>query len=341
MTAYRSTFALAALYNTAFGIWAGFFPLSFFSLFDLDPPRYPAIWSCVGMVVGVYAIAYAHVAWKPEQGNVFVIIGLVGKILGPIGWVVAVWSGELPARTFLLILANDLVWWFPFLFCLLRDFSNRSRLIAWIAVGVHVPACLGLIAVAGGTEIVADMAQRRDWVADHVPLWVLTWLLWALASMSLGAFVLVWTGRLLEIHVPRSWTIAGCATVLIGIPFDLAGECVNVIALTQPGISVDEFAHFARLYGILSAVIANGLYCLGGLILSGVSWRAGWLRGRLGILGLVMWSVGILLTLTAIIDFRMGMVVSGGAVMALFIPWAALVGWGLTANPVSRCTIPS
>ncbi|HMF18971.1 MAG TPA: hypothetical protein VKE98_17315 [Gemmataceae bacterium] len=341
MTAYRCIFALAALYNTAFGIWAGFFPLSFFILFDLDPPRYPAIWSCVGMVVGVYAIAYAHVAWKPEQGTVFVIIGFVGKILGPIGWVVAVWSGELPARTFLLILANDLVWWFPFLFYLLRDFPNRSRLIAWIVVAVHIPACLGLIAVAGGTEIVADMAQRRDWVGNHVPLWVLTWFLWALASMSLGAFVLVWTGRLLEVHVPRFWTIIGCAVVLIGIPFDLAGECVNVMALTQPGISVDEFAHVARLYGILSAVIANGLYCLGGLILSGVSWQAGWLRGRLGILGLVMWSVGILLTLTAIIDFRMGMVVSGGAVMALFIPWAAMVGWRLTANSLSRCTIPS
>jgi len=98
------------------------------------------------------------------------------------------------------------------------------------------------------------------------------------------------------------------------------------MGLTRAGISVDEFARIARLYGIVSAVLANGLYCLGGLVLSLVSWRAAWLRGWLGILGFIMWSVGMFLTLTALVDFRLGMVLSGGAVMALFIPWAALVG---------------
>src|SRR5262245_34028414 len=106
MTVYRCIFVLAALYNTAFGVWAGFFPQSFFAIFDLDPPRYPAIWSCLGMVIGVYAIAYAHAAWKPEQGTVLIAIGLLGKVLGPIGWVVTVSSGELPPQTFLLILTN-------------------------------------------------------------------------------------------------------------------------------------------------------------------------------------------------------------------------------------------
>ena len=334
MTAYRCIFALAALYNVAFGIWAGFFPQSFFTLFELDAPRYPSIWSCVGMVVGIYAIAYAHAAWKPEQATLWIAIGLLGKILGPIGWVVAVWSGELPARTFPLILTNDLIWWFPFLFYLLRHLRYRGTIIAWMVVAVHIPACLGLMAVAGGTEIVADMAQRRDWVAGHVPLWVVTWLLWALASMSLGAFAVVWSRRLLELGVPRLWTVAGCAIILLGVPLDLAGECLNIAGLTRPGISVDEFARIARLYGIVSAAIANGLYCLGGLLLSLLSWRVGWLRGWLGVFGFVMWSAGLILTLTALVDFRLGMVVSGGLVMALFVPWAALLGWRLAQKSI-------
>jgi hypothetical protein len=330
MTAYRCIFALAALYNTAFGIWAGFFPQSFFTLFDLEAPRYPAIWSCLGMVVGVYAIAYAHAAWKPEQATVWIAIGLLGKVLGPIGWVVTVWPGELPPRTFLLILANDLVWWFPFLFFLLRNLRKRATIIVWIGVGIHIVACLALLAVAGGTEVVADMAQRSDWVAEHVPLWVLTWLFWAMASMSLGAFALVWTSRLLEANVSRSWAMAGCAIIVLGVPFDLVGESLNLIGLTWPRITVDKFARVARLYGILSAALANGLYCLGGLLLSRLSWRAGWLRGWPGILGFVMWSVGLLLTVTALVDFGPGMIVTGGAVMGLFIPWAALVGWRLS-----------
>lgn len=328
---YRCIFALAALYNTAFGIWAGFFPQSFFTLFELEPPRYPAIWSCLGMVIGVYAIAYAHAAWKPEQGTVLIAIGLLGKILGPIGWVVTVASGELPPRTFLLILTNDLIWWYPFLSYLMRNLRNRATIMAWIVVGIHIPACLGLMAVADGTEIVADMAQRRDWVAGHMPLWVLTWLLWAAASMSLGAFTLVWTRRLLDCVAPRFWTLAGCAVILLGIPFDVGGECLNIVGLTRSGITVDEFGRLARLYGILSAAIANGMYCLGGLLLSRLSWQVGLLRGWLGILGAVMWSVGLLLTVTALVDFRLGMVISGGLVMALFVPWAALVGWRFRA----------
>jgi hypothetical protein len=39
MTAYRCIFALAALYNIAFGIWAGFFPQSFFTRSSAWKPR--------------------------------------------------------------------------------------------------------------------------------------------------------------------------------------------------------------------------------------------------------------------------------------------------------------
>lgn len=113
-TAFRVIFGLAALYNFAFGIWAGLFPLAFFEVFNLEPPRYPSLWSCLGMVVGLYGIIYARVAWKPEEGGLLAAVGLFGKVLGPAGWVVAVHRGELPARTFPLILCNDLVWWLPF-----------------------------------------------------------------------------------------------------------------------------------------------------------------------------------------------------------------------------------
>src|SRR5262249_42503837 len=147
--------------------------------------RYPSIWACVGMVVGVYAIAYAYVVWKPERGDVFAVIGLLGKVLGPIGWLVAVWREELPPRTFPLILANDLIWWFPFLFYLLRRIEIRRLVIAWIIVLIHIIACVALLAVSGGTEVEPDIAARAEWVARHVAAWTATWFAWSLASMSL------------------------------------------------------------------------------------------------------------------------------------------------------------
>jgi len=44
---YRLTFALAAVYNVAFGLWAGLWPHAFFELFELEPPRYPSLWACL------------------------------------------------------------------------------------------------------------------------------------------------------------------------------------------------------------------------------------------------------------------------------------------------------
>ena len=43
------------------------FPLSFFDLFALPPPRYPAIWACLGMVVGLYGLVYALAARHLER----------------------------------------------------------------------------------------------------------------------------------------------------------------------------------------------------------------------------------------------------------------------------------
>ncbi len=327
MRFYRSLFALAAVYNAAFGIWAGFVPHSFFTLFQLDPPRYPSIWACLGMVVGVYALAYAYVAWKPQQGTPFIAIGLLGKVLGPVGWLAAVASGELPPRTFPLILANDLVWWFPFLWYLLRDRPDRRMIIAWASVAIHIVASLALMAAAGGTEMVSDMAERMMWVTEHVALWSATWMAWVLASMSLIAFSLAWAATLLERGAWRGWAILGFAIILLGLLFDLAGESLNLMWPTRRGLSVAEFAWGARLYAFLSAATANGLYCIGGLVLSAVAWQIGWLRGWAGRLGFLMWIIGIGLTVMVILDHGPGMIVAGAGVMALFIPWAAIVGW--------------
>ena len=111
---YSTIFWIAAVYNLLFGLWAGLFPGAFFELFDMDPPRWPMIWQCLGMVIGIYALGYAYAAWKPERGAVLIALGLLGKVLGPIGWVWSVATDQFPARTFPLILFNDLIWWVPF-----------------------------------------------------------------------------------------------------------------------------------------------------------------------------------------------------------------------------------
>jgi hypothetical protein len=76
--------------------------------------NYPEIFACLGMVVGLYGILYLEVARVPEQGWLLAAVGLMGKILGPIGWLTLVWRGHWPVSTAVLCLTNDLIWWVPF-----------------------------------------------------------------------------------------------------------------------------------------------------------------------------------------------------------------------------------
>src|SRR6266699_3756866 len=145
---YRIVFTMAALYNLGFGLWAGFSPGSFFGLFDLRQPLYPAIWSCLGMVVGTYGLGYGYAALRLERAAPFIAIGLVGKILGPIGWLVTVRSGDWPARTFPLVLFNDIVWWLPFSLFLIDGTRLGERVrssAAWACGAVNALAAAGVI----------------------------------------------------------------------------------------------------------------------------------------------------------------------------------------------------
>jgi hypothetical protein len=67
-------------------------------------------WKAVGMFVLVYAPAYWWASRDPERHAHLVAIGLLGKLLGTVGFVWAAATGRLPLAFGLVILANDLVW---------------------------------------------------------------------------------------------------------------------------------------------------------------------------------------------------------------------------------------
>lgn len=116
----RRTLYLAAGYNLVWGGWVVLFPNSGFDAMGMDRPLYPAIWQCVGMIVGVYGIGYAIAATNPARHWPIVLVGLLGKVLGPIGFLwQAVILHNLPLSFGYFLIFNDLVWWVPFALILL------------------------------------------------------------------------------------------------------------------------------------------------------------------------------------------------------------------------------
>lgn len=111
---HRFTFLLAGAYNIAWGLYAVADPQWLFRFAGMPPLNYPAIFACLGMVVGLYGIVYLEIARVPERGWLYAAVGLAGKILGPIGLGVLIVSHAWPVATVVLSLTNDVVWWIPF-----------------------------------------------------------------------------------------------------------------------------------------------------------------------------------------------------------------------------------
>lgn len=118
---------LAACYNIIWGISTIFFPNWFFNFAGMDVPIYPEIWQCVGMIVGVYGIGYAIAAFKPFENWALVLVGLLGKIFGPIGFIKAFASGSFTLAAGWTILFNDIIWWIPFILILKAAYDYHKK----------------------------------------------------------------------------------------------------------------------------------------------------------------------------------------------------------------------
>lgn len=104
----------AAIYNLAWGLFTLFFPQLLFRWAGMASTNYPSILQALGMVIAVYGIGFAMAARDPVNQWPLVLVGLLGKVFGPIGFVYAVAIGELPWWWGINILTNDLIWWIPF-----------------------------------------------------------------------------------------------------------------------------------------------------------------------------------------------------------------------------------
>ena len=107
-------FAAAGVYNLAWGAWSALDPQWLFRLAGMPPLNHPAVFACLGMVVGLYGVLYLEVARVPERGWLLAAVGLTGKVLGPIGLVQLIATGAWPPASLVLCATNDFVWWVPF-----------------------------------------------------------------------------------------------------------------------------------------------------------------------------------------------------------------------------------
>ena len=111
---------LAAIYNVLWGFAVVLAPAATLQLLlpmnridRLDTIAFQ-FWQCIGMIIGVYGIGYWIAAADSRRHWPIKLVGLLGKILGPIGILIAASAGDIPWAFALTIISNDLIWWIPF-----------------------------------------------------------------------------------------------------------------------------------------------------------------------------------------------------------------------------------
>lgn len=81
------------------------------------------------MMVGVYGAGYAIAALHPLRHWPIVLVGLLGKVFGPLGFLFYAIRGNLTCTVGWTIVTNDLIWWLPFSLILLAAYrATRSEL---------------------------------------------------------------------------------------------------------------------------------------------------------------------------------------------------------------------
>jgi hypothetical protein len=123
----KTVLLIAGAYNIVWGSLVVLFPELPFRWAAMPMINYPEVWQCVGMVVGVYGVGYIIASRAPFIHWPIVLVGFLGKVLGPIGMTWAVLHHRLPAIAALACLTNDVVWWLPFALILVGAYQCAQK----------------------------------------------------------------------------------------------------------------------------------------------------------------------------------------------------------------------
>ncbi len=117
---------IASVYNILWGIWVVLFPQHFFELVGMEKLNHPMVWQGMGMVIGVYGLGYWWASYNPIRHWPIIMVGFLGKTLGPLGFIFNYLQGKVPFEFIYTLFTNDFIWWIPF-YLILKDVHVQTN----------------------------------------------------------------------------------------------------------------------------------------------------------------------------------------------------------------------
>ena len=100
----------AGIYNILWGSWVVLFPNQLFFLTDIALPNHIWLWQAIGMMIAVIGMAYLLACHNPLRYFPLIFAGWIGRVLGPIGFAIALSKQEIIWQFGLTLLTNDIIW---------------------------------------------------------------------------------------------------------------------------------------------------------------------------------------------------------------------------------------
>jgi hypothetical protein len=141
---------------------------------------------------------------------------------------------------------------------------TRHSLVAWFAAAAHLIAAAAMLLFLRPGLIGEWPGERL--VAMNTLGWVVGWMLWHVAALSLVAVYAV-----LALRFKGILSITAMAAATAGLALDIASEAKYIAVLPQ--LHGDAFQRLDRELEVVIGYAANGLYTVGFILLVIAGWR--------------------------------------------------------------------
>lgn len=152
----------------------------------------------------------------------------------------------------------------------------------------------------GGLPLDNTIDERIAFIAANSTLWSISWFIWMLSAIGLFVFCAILADELRRNFLRT----IGLALVGMGIAPDLIAEVIYAFVIPEViqlniGSGAVEVLEITSMH--LTGNLGNGLYNLGGMLLTLLAINQGLLKVWIAVWGLLAWFLGLLLSLSVAI----------------------------------------
>lgn len=173
--------------------------------------------------------------------------------------------------------------------------TQKFYLVHLIALLITLASFLMQYSMREGLPIDNTLSERIDFIAGNHIEWTLSWCIWMFAALGLFAFCAILADELRRTYL----RVIGLASVAIGIAPDLIAEVIYAFVIPDTihkGFNQETIALLETIATYLTGYLGNGLYNLGGLLLTLLAYYQGILKRWVAAWGIIAWLLGLSLS---------------------------------------------